>query len=202
MDIAAWLRQLGRERYVEAFEANDIDLAVLRTLNADDLKELGVASLGHRKKLLEAITALTLRSSAAPAADASAPDPTTPIARRDAERRQLTVMFCDLVGSTELAVKLDPEDMGAIIRAYQECCAECVKRWNGHVAKYMGDGVLVYFGYPRAHENEAERAVRAGLALAEAVGRLKAPTGESLAARIGIATGLVMVGELVGEGAA
>ncbi|HSA80035.1 MAG TPA: adenylate/guanylate cyclase domain-containing protein [Geminicoccaceae bacterium] len=120
----------------------------------------------------------------------------------EAERRQLTVLFCDLVGSTELSARLDPEDMGAVIRAYQECCAESVKRWDGHIAKYMGDGVLVYFGYPQAHEDDAERAVRAGLALTQAVGKLTMPASELLAARVGIATGLVMVGELIGQGAA
>ena len=111
-------------------------------------------------------------------------------------------MFVDLVGSTELAARLDPEDMGAVMRAYQERCAEVVERWDGHVAKYMGDGVLAYFGWPQAHEDEAERAVRAGLALIDALARLETPAGEPLAARVGIATGLVMVGELIGEGAA
>ncbi|HEY7599025.1 MAG TPA: adenylate/guanylate cyclase domain-containing protein, partial [Candidatus Limnocylindrales bacterium] len=189
------------ERYAEAFAANDIDASVLRTLNADDLKELGVTSLGHRKKLLEAIAALTPQPSAAPVAAAPAPASATP-APREAERRQLTVMFCDLVGSTGLAARLDPEDMGRVIRAYQDCCAEVVRRWDGHVAKFMGDGVLAYFGWPQAHEDDAERAVRAGLDMAAAVGRLQAGDDESLAARVGIATGVVMVGELIGAGAA
>jgi class 3 adenylate cyclase len=120
----------------------------------------------------------------------------------EAERRQLTVMFCDLVGSTALAARLDPEDMGRVIRAYQECCAQVVERWGGHVAKYMGDGVLAYFGWPQAHEDEAERAIKAALELAKAVGEQSASDGSRLAARVGIATGLVMVGELIGEGAA
>jgi predicted ATPase/class 3 adenylate cyclase len=201
LNIAAWLGELGLERYAEAFEANDIDASVLRTLNADDLKELGVTSLGHRKKLLEAIAALTPQSSAAPVAAAPAPASATP-AVREAERRQLTVMFCDLVGSTGLAARLDPEDMGRVIRAYQDCCAEVVRRWDGHVAKFMGDGVLAYFGWPQAHEDDAERAVRAGLDMAAAVGRLQARDDEPLAARVGIATGVVMVGELIGDGAA
>ena len=111
-------------------------------------------------------------------------------------------MFVDLVGSTELAAQLDPEDMSRVIRAYQECCAGLVERWSGHVAKYMGDGVLAYFGWPRAHEDAAERAVRAGLAIAGALAELETPAGVGLAARIGIATGLVLVGELIGEGAA
>jgi len=191
MDMAAWLRALELERYIEAFEANDIDATVLHTLNADDLKDLGVASLGHRKKLLEAISALE-----------DSAETLAPAGGREAERRQLTVMFCDLVGSTELAARLDPEDLGQVIRTYQGCCAELVARWGGHVAKYMGDGVLAYFGWPQAHEDEAERAVRAGLALTSAVGQLSTPGGEPLAARVGIATGLVMVGELIGEGAA
>ena len=112
------------------------------------------------------------------------------------------MLFCDLVGSTELSARLDPEDMGAVIRAYHGACTEVVERWGGHVAKYMGDGVLAYFGWPQAHEDEAERAVRAGLAMVEALPRLETPAGEPLAARVGIATGLVMVGELIGAGAA
>jgi class 3 adenylate cyclase len=200
LDIAAWLRDLGLERYVEAFEANDVDAAVLRTLNVDDLRELGVTSLGHRKKLLEAIAAIIPQASPAPVADAPAAASATPIVRREAERRQLTVMFVDLVGSTELASHLDPEDLGLLIRAYQNCCAEVVKRWDGHVAKYMGDGVLAYFGWPQAHEDDPERAVRAGLDLAAHVGRLTTNHGAALSARIGIATGRVVVGDLIGEG--
>jgi class 3 adenylate cyclase len=191
VDIAAWLSGLGLERYIEAFEANDIDAVILRTLNADDLKELGVTSLGHRKKLLEAITALR--------EPAGAPTATTP---RDAERRQLTVMLVDLVGSTELSARLDPEDMRAVIAAYQNVCSEVIRRYEGHIAKYMGDGVLAYFGYPRAHEDDAERAVRAGLELTTAVGQLIADDGRALAVRIGIATGPVVVGDLIGAGAA
>jgi class 3 adenylate cyclase len=189
VDIAAWLSGLGLERYVEAFEGNDIDAAVLRTLNADDLRELGVTSLGHRKKLLDAITAL--RESAGP------PTASTP---RDAERRQLTVLFCDLVGSTALASHLDPEDLREVITAYHRCVTEIVAGLDGFVAKYMGDGVLVYFGYPHGHEDDAERAVRAGLGLVDAVGQLR--TAAPLHVRIGIATGLVVVGDLIGAGAA
>jgi class 3 adenylate cyclase/predicted ATPase len=202
LDIAAWLREQGLERYIQAFEANDVDAAVLRTLTADDLKELGVTSLGHRKKLLEAIAALAGLPSTAPLGEALATAPETPPARQEAERRQLTLLFCDLVGSTELSARLDPEDMRDVIRAYQIAVAGEIGRFEGHVAKFMGDGVLAYFGYPRAHEDEVERAVRAGLALADVVGRLKAPTRQALAARVGIATGQVVVGDLVGEGAA
>jgi predicted ATPase/class 3 adenylate cyclase len=201
LDIAAWLRALGLERYVEAFHANDIDAAMLRTLTADDLKELGVASLGHRRKLLEAIAALDPPSSAATVADAAAPSSNS-VARQEAERRQLTVLFCDLVGSTELAAALDPEGMGQVIRTYQERCTGLVRRWEGRVARYLGDGVLAYFGWLRAHEDDAERAVRAGLELVESVARIEKPAGGHLAARVGIATGLVMVGDLIGDGAA
>jgi len=139
----------------------------------------------------------------APQEEPSAPAETAPSARRaEAERRQLTILFCDLVGSTKLAARLDPEDMGRLIRAYHGTGAELVESWEGHVAKYMGDGVLAYFGRPQAHEDAGEGAVRAGLALTAAVARLSNPDGEPLAARIGIATGLVMVGELIGKGAA
>jgi class 3 adenylate cyclase/predicted ATPase len=191
--IAAWLSGLGLERYVEAFEGNDIDAAVLRTLNADDLRELGVASLGHRKKLLDAIAALRAPAGV-PTATAAAPT------ARAAERRQLTVLFCDLVGSTALASRLDPEDLREVITAYHGCVTEIVAGLDGFVAKYMGDGVLVYFGYPHAHEDDAERAVRAGLRLVDAVGELR--TAAPLHVRIGIATGLVVVGDLIGAGAA
>jgi class 3 adenylate cyclase/predicted ATPase len=197
VDIAVWLSELGLERYAEAFRHNDIDARILHTLSADDLFQLGVSSLGHRKTLLDAIARL---GGAEPTVETYGFSP--PRTRPVAERRQLTVMFCDLVGSTELSARLDPEDMGALIRAYQDCCAEVVRQWEGHVAKYMGDGVLAYFGYPRAHEDDAERAVRAGLAVIEAVGRIRVSSGETLAARVGIATGVVMVGDLVGEGTA
>jgi class 3 adenylate cyclase len=195
--LAAWLGDLGLERYLEACAANDIDAAVLRTLHSDDLRELGVVSLGHRKKLLEAIAALSPQTSAAHGADASAP----PMVRQEPERRQLTVLFCDLVGSTEMAARLDPEDMSDVIRAYQEACAGVIGRFEGHVARLMGDSMLAYFGWPRGHEDDAERAVRAGLAAVEEVGRLSVGAGVGLAARVGIATGLV-VGALVGQGAA
>ena len=204
MDISAWLRELGLERYEEAFRENDVDLEVLPKLTAEDLLAIGVISVGHRRKLLEASAALTAEPSAA---DSSAVDSTSlsidlNAGRSAAERRQLTVMFVDLVGSTALAARLDPEDMREVLRAYQDASAGVIARFEGFVAKFMGDGVLAYFGYPRAHEDEAERAVRTGLALAATVGELKTSNGEALAARIGIATGLVVVGDLVGEGAA
>jgi len=203
VDVGTWLRGLGLGQYEQAFRDNDIDADVLPTLTADDLREIGVASLGHRKRLLAACATLA-PPSACPQPPAAAPAPTpppTPTAPQ-AERRQLTVMFVDLVGSTALSARLDPEEMREVLRAYQNTVTGEIARIDGHVAKLMGDGVLAYFGWPRAHEDDADRAVRAGLALAEAVGRLHTPAGEPLAARVGIATGLVVVGDLVGEGAA
>ncbi len=197
MDIGAWLRGLGLERYADSFEVNAIDAEVLAELTEADLEKLGVL-LGHRKKLLKAIASLrepAQETVGQREADASEAGP------REAERRQLTVLFCDLAGSTALATRLDPEDLREVIGAYHRCCAEVVGRWGGHVAKYMGDGVLTYFGWPRAHEDDAERAVRAGLQLVEAVGRLSGGDAP-LRGRVGIATGAVVVGDLIGEGAA
>ena len=200
VDVSRWLAKQGLEQYAEAFVANAIDGDILRTLSDDDLKELGVQALGHRRKLLAAISLLSEdRRTTRPPEDGQT---RTVGPTGVAERRQLTVMFVDLVGSTELSARLDPEDMGDVIRAYQGACTEVVERWGGHVAKYMGDGVLAYFGFPQAHEDEAERAVRAGLAIIAALAGLETPAGASVAARVGIATGLVMVGELIGEGAA
>jgi class 3 adenylate cyclase len=198
MNIAAWLRGLGLERYEAAFRDNEIDSTLLPKLTADDLKDLGVTLVGHRRRLLEAIAELN--------ADGAPPEPIPSIApsggtaATEAERRQLTVMFCDLVGSTPLSTRFDPEDLREIVGAYHRCVTDTVTRFGGFVAKYMGDGVLVYFGYPEAHEDDAERAARAGLAVIDAVGRLA--TQEPLNVRIGIATGLVVVGDLIGAGAA
>jgi class 3 adenylate cyclase/tetratricopeptide (TPR) repeat protein len=203
VDIAAWLRELRLERYEQAFRENDIASDVLPELTDQDLKDLGV-SLGHRRLLLRAIRALADdRASNSPPQSAYAPVmPPQPALRSEAERRQLTVLFCDLVGSTELAARLDPEDMGAVMGAYQRATAAVIERFEGHVARYLGDGVLAYFGWPQAHEDDAERAVRAGLELVDAVTRLEADAKTRLRARIGIATGQVVVGDLVGEGAA
>ena len=201
MDILAWLRELGLERYEQAFRENEIVADILPKLTADDLKDIGVTIVGHRRKLLEAIAALAepaLARQAGPSGPLKALTATRPT---EAERRQLTVMFVDLVGSTALSAALDPEEMGAAIRVYQNAVAGETLRFEGHIAKFMGDGVLAYFGWPQAHEDDAERAVRAGLALARTVGELEAG-GHRLAARIGIATGLVVVGETVGEGEA
>jgi class 3 adenylate cyclase len=197
MEIAAWLRGLGLERYEPAFRDNGIDAAVLPKLTGEDLREIGVARVGDRRKLLEAIAAL--REGAAPL---PAREPAREAAVSQAERRQLTVMFCDLVGSTALSARLDPEDLRAVIGAYHRCVAAVIERAGGFVAKYMGDGVLAYFGYPRADEHDAERAVRAGLQLVKVVAGLDTAAGVPLQVRVGIATGLVIVGDLIGEGEA
>jgi class 3 adenylate cyclase len=199
MDLRDWLRSLGLERYEVAFRENEIDETVLPSLTAEDLKDLGVGIVGHRRKLLDAITALRTDATAKdPSGDAvSSPPSATPEDR--AERRQVTVMFSDLVGSTALSARMDPEDLREVISAYQNCVAETVGRFGGFVAKYMGDGVLVYFGYPQAHEDDAEQAVRAGLDLVAAVTSLKVHA--ALQTRVGIATGLVVVGDLIGSGA-
>jgi class 3 adenylate cyclase/predicted ATPase len=193
MDVGSWLRSLGLGQYEAAFRDSAVDADVLCELSDSDLVQLGVL-LGHRKRLLKAIAEL-------PSADRIAP-PTWLAPSTAAERRHLTVMFCDLVGSTALSTRLDPEDMREIIGAYHRCCANLVARNGGFVAKYMGDGVLAYFGYPRAHEHDAERAARAGLALVEALPKLTTAVGVSLQLRVGIATGLVVVGDLIGSGEA
>ena len=203
MDIAAWLRDLGLERYEQAFQDNEIDAEILPTLTADDLKDLGILVIGHRRKLLNAIGALTNATEHASMRSVPGSRSAEPTSRpTEAERRQLTVMFVDLVGSTALSTRLDPEEMREVIHGYQNAVAGEIARFEGHVAQFMGDGVLAYFGYPKAHEDEAERAVRAGLAITNAVSPLSTAAGEALAARIGIATGLVVIGDLVGEGTA
>src|SRR6516164_8694580 len=193
--IADWLEKLGMSEYAELFAENKINISALRYLTDQDLKDIGIP-LGHRRIMQAAISKL-----AGPAGRA-APESAE---RREqkpqgtAERRQVTVMFSDLVGSTALSARMDPEDLREVISAYQKSVAEAVRRFGGFVAKYMGDGVLVYFGYPEANEDDAERAVRAGLELIAAVTALKAPV--LLRTRVGIATGLVVVGDLIGSGA-
>ena len=195
-EIADWLQKLGLGQYAHRFVENDIDFRVLPDLTDQDLKDLGVTSLGHRRLLLRAI----IESKAAEKGPTTAAaELTSPVKADAAERRQVTVMFSDLVGSTALSTRLDPEDLREVISAYQKCVAETVRRFDGFVAKYMGDGVLVYFGYPQAHEDDAERAVRAGLELVASVGALK--THAPLQTRVGLATGLVVVGDLIGSGA-
>ena len=197
MDVASWLRSLGLEQYEATFRDNAIDDSVLPDLTDQDLEKLGVL-LGHRRKLLRAIANLqgTPKTAAGALGVRAAGDA---LPRDTAERRQVTVMFSDLVGSTALSARMDPEEFREVISGYQKCVAETVQRFRGFVAKYMGDGVLVYFGYPQAHEDDAERAVRAGLELVAAVGALK--THAALQTRVGIATGLVVVGDLIGSGA-
>jgi class 3 adenylate cyclase/predicted ATPase len=201
MDIVVWLRSLGLERYEGAFRDNEIDERVLPSLTQEDLKEIGVGPVGHRRMLLEAIAALRGDlGSGAPSADMATTSSVPNVSPEDrAERRQVTVMFSDLVGSTALSARMDPEDFREVISAYQNSVAATVGRFGGFVAKYMGDGVLIYFGYPHAHEDDAERAVRAGLQLVTAIGDLK--THAALQTRVGIATGLVVVGDLIGSGA-
>jgi class 3 adenylate cyclase len=192
--IADWLEKLGLSEYADRFAENRIDFSVLRDLTDQDLKDIGVV-LGDRRKILRAISELAGASPATAQVHAVI----EPKPQDSAERRQVTVMFSDLVGSTALSGRMDPEDLREVISAYQKCVAETVKRFGGFVAKYMGDGVLIYFGYPKAHEDDAERAVRAGLELVVAVGGLK--THAPLQTRVGIATGLVVVGDLIGSGA-
>jgi class 3 adenylate cyclase/tetratricopeptide (TPR) repeat protein len=197
--IAEWLGSLDLPEYEQRFAENGIDDGVLPHLTEQDLKDMDVL-LGHRRKMLVAIAQL---AGAAPSA--TAPQPASvpePKPQDTAERRQLSVMFCDLVGSTALSTKLDPEDLRGILSSYHRCVADLVERNGGFVAKYMGDGVLAYFGYPRASEHDAERAVRAGLALVEAVLKLATNAGAPLQVRVGIGTGLVVVGDLIGTGAA
>jgi class 3 adenylate cyclase len=199
MDVRGWLRGLGLEQYEAAFRENAISEKVLPNLTAEDLKDLGVGMVGHRRMLLDAIAALRAEASA-PTPVSEAPLVADRAANDTAERRQVTVMFSDLVGSTVLSARMDPEDLREVISAYQRCVTDTVLRFGGFVAKYMGDGVLIYFGYPAAHEDDAERAVRAGLALIDAVATL--PTPEPVQVRIGVATGMVVVGDLIGSGEA
>jgi len=191
-DIAEWLASIGLSEYAQRFADNAIDLSVIRDLTEQDLKDLGVL-LGHRRKILRAIAEL----------DGVAPTPaetaTEPALRDEAERRHLTVMICDLVGSTGLSARLDPEDMNAVMDAYHAACARIMLTYDGVIGDFRGDGILAYFGYPRAHEDDAARTVRAGLDIIAAVARLKTPAAEPLAVRIGIATGLVVVGDLRGS---
>src|ERR1700722_19742169 len=197
MDVGDWLRSLGLGQYETLFRQNDIDAEVLSELTEGDLEKFGV-SFGHRKRLLKAI--------ASPGSTETAVKPAAPVALQTstdaAERRQLTVMFCDLVGSTAMSARLDPEDLRSVIAAYHRCCAALIERNGGFVAKYMGDGVLAYFGYPQAHEHDAERAVRAGLAIVEAAPKLQMAAQAPLHVRVGLATGIVVVGDMLGSGEA
>src|SRR5499426_869802 len=192
--IADWLEKLGLAEYAQRFADNAIDLSVIRDVTEQDLKDLGVL-LGHRRKLLRAIAEL---GGAAPAPSETT---TESVSRQEAERRHLTVMICDLVGSTALSARLDPEDMRAVIDAYHAACARITRTYDGFLAEFRGDGILAYFGYPVAHEDDAERTVRAALDIIAAVARLETLAAEPLAVRIGIATGVVVIGDLSREGA-
>ncbi|HSR71603.1 MAG TPA: adenylate/guanylate cyclase domain-containing protein, partial [Kiloniellales bacterium] len=209
VDIERWLTDLGLGRYAEAFRDHAIDETVLAGLTNDDLKDLGVELVGHRRRILDAIA--RLRAEAAPptagphhgdlpASDAPVAAPAGPEPTADAERRMVTVLFCDLVGSTRLASQHDPEELRDVITDYQRFCVSRIERFGGHVALFLGDGLLAYFGYPKARENEAEWALRTGLAILEGIGALPRPGGHDLAVRVGVATGVVVVGELLGTG--
>jgi len=205
-DIAFWLKGLGLERYADAFAANEIDLDTLPELTEGDLKELGLP-IGPRRRILNAILALGTAPSAPGETIAANPSSiaNVPLARESfeaqAERRQVTVAFCDLVGSTELTARSDPEDAREIIAAYRACVVEEVKRFDGLIAQYLGDGVLIYFGYPHAHEDDTQRAVRTGLDVVKAVRALKLRANVRLNARVGIATGLASRGWRANGGA-
>src|SRR3954447_20564083 len=202
MDVADWLRALGLDQYEAAFRANDVDAEVLPTLTADELKDIGVNSIRHRRRLLEAIAKLqndgTPSQAVTPSGNHPASTPAADVVSQGGERRQLTVMFCDLVGSTALGEKLDPEELRDLLHAYRTLCGDVIARYDGFVARYVGDGILTYFGWPAAHEDDAERAVRAALEIVETVKRASAT--EALSVRIGIATGPVVVGEPAGVG--
>jgi class 3 adenylate cyclase/predicted ATPase len=201
MDIGGWLRNVGLGQYESAFIENAIDTDVLLELTEGDLEKLGIR-LGDRKRLIKAIKAMAGGSPSAlitSEVGGNAPGDYSPMVA--AERRHLTVMICDLVGSTALSARLDPEDMSGVIDAFQAACARITLASDGFLADFRGDGILAYFGYPRAHEDDAERTVRAALDIVAAVARLKTPAEAPLSVRIGIATGLVVVGDLGGEGA-
>ena len=198
LNVSAWLIDNGFERFVDLFAENEVDGEVLRELTDDHLKELGLP-FGSRVKLLKAVSALGKAPTENQHPDAMASFPAHPA---EAERRQLTLMFCDLVGSTELSAQVDPEEMQEIMRLYQDVCAGMIARFDGYVAKFLGDGVLAYFGYPRAHEDEAERAVRAARGIVKSIKALASHGGRKLAVRIGIATGLVVIGQLNAAGGA
>jgi class 3 adenylate cyclase/tetratricopeptide (TPR) repeat protein len=206
VDVASWLRNLGLEQYEAAFRENAVGPEVLCQLTTEDLKELGVAAVGHRRQLMVAIASLRPEGTPAGAPGglpsshpATSPTGSLVSSETTAERRPLSVMFCDLIGSTALSSRLDPEDLRDVIRTYQACVANTIKQFDGFIARYVGDGVLIYFGWPEARETDAERAVRAGLAVAAAVSGIT-PGGEPLHVRVGIATGLVVIGEPIGSG--
>ena len=194
-NFAAWLRSLGLEKYEEILRAQDVDLSSAPELTDQDLERLGI-SLGPRRKFIAAAGKLRAEDGAGVAQ----PQDVAPGAGEAIERRQVTVLFADLVGSTAIASHLDPEDMGRLLRDYREACAAVIGRYDGHIAQFLGDGILAYFGYPMAQEHAAERAVRAGLDIAGEVAGLRRPDGTALQSRVGIATGLVAAGASGTEG--
>ncbi len=200
-EVSEWLERLGLGKYAPVFSRNDIDAELLPQLTNEDLKELGVESLGHRKIILNAAAALKGGKPGTESTSNRTAPASSDFLDSEAERRQLTVMFCDLVGSTELSQRLDPEDLRQLVTSYQDACGAAIARFDGYVARYMGDGLLVYFGYPTAHEDDAERAVRAGLEVVASVALLELPYEVELKVRVGIATGTVVAGDIVGQGA-
>ena len=202
MDVGEWLHDLGLGQYEAAFRANDVDAEVLPTLTGEELKDIGVSLICHRRHLLEAIAKLqnagTLSQAVKPSSDYPVSTSADDAVSHGGERRQLTVMFCDLVGSTALSEKLDPEELRDLLHAYRTLCGDVIARYDGFVARYVGDGILTYFGWPTAHEDDAERAVRTALEIVQTVRRASAT--EALSVRIGIATGPVVVGEPAGVG--
>src|ERR1700730_10859069 len=187
------LKELGLQQYSGVLADNDIDYDLLPDLTESDFEKLGL-SLGHRRKLVKAVAALR----PAPIKEEAPGTSET----QEAERRQVTVLFSDLVGSTALANEIDPEDMSALIKRYQDVCAGAIARFDGFIAKFMGDGVLAYFGYPQAQEDAAERSVYAALAIIDGLSQLNRPDGKPLKTRVGIATGVVVIGDIIGSGAA
>jgi class 3 adenylate cyclase/tetratricopeptide (TPR) repeat protein len=200
--VATWLHDLGLGQYVAAFEANEVDLQILPALTAADLRDLGVTSVGHRRMLLTAIAASSAPGNGAVSAAPSPAAPAAPVRAAEAERRQLSVLVCDLVGSTVLSQQLDPEDYRKLIRSFHDICLQQVAPFEGWIANFIGDCILTYFGWPRAHEDDPERAVRAGLALVRAIEAAQTPSGITMKVRVGIATGSVVVGDLIREGPA
>jgi SAM domain (Sterile alpha motif)/Adenylate and Guanylate cyclase catalytic domain len=206
--VTEWLEGLGLSEYANRFSENDIDFSILAELTDQDLKDLGIASLGHRRKILKAITALKGPASATYEAAVTKPAAPAPTASQPAsgERRYLTVMFCDLVGSTGISAQLDAEEWRDLVGAYLDAASTAVTDMGGHVAKKLGDGILALFGYPIAHENDTERAVRAALSIQQALSDLNAKNAgigkPQLAARIGLATGPAVMdqaGEIYGD---
>ena len=205
-DLVRWLDGIGLGKYAQTFTAEDVDLDILVSLSDGDLKQLGV-SLGDRKRLLRAVESLRTerrRTEADPAVAITAVGASFHAIGQSAEQRQLTVLFCDLVNSTNMSRRLGAEQYRLVLGAYQSACANEIKRYGGFVARFVGDGILAYFGYPTAHEDDAERAVRAALGIVGSMVELNASVGQAkeveLAARIGIASGLVLVGDIIGEG--